>query len=57
MCPHFTSAEIFAWMALMVVWKAPDWTPKVLMTISAIKRYRRDKGGYRLNWQGRSDDA
>jgi hypothetical protein len=40
MCPHLTSAEIVAWTALMVLWKAPDWALKVLMVIRAIKRYR-----------------
>jgi len=39
---HLTSAEVLTALGLRALWKAPEWTLKVVLVIDAI-RLRRDR--------------
>jgi hypothetical protein len=51
---HLTPTEFLATLALLALWRAPDWGQKIVDLAEAIRDFRH--GSRRYKWIWRKDD-
>jgi hypothetical protein len=54
---HLTQSEFLATLALLALWRAPDWGRKLVDLAEAIRDYRHGPGRYKWIWSKDDDDG